>query len=233
VFSPDGRTLYTASFDGSVIAWNVSGARRLGQPFRFTRQPGGVAARSDVDFSPDGKLLASAKLDGTVTVWDIGKQRPAFDLPGAIAAFAVRFSPDGKLVAVGDSSGNVVFWDAASSQRVADPLAGAGGSVSSIDFDPAGGTLATASEDGSIRLWDVTTRKLIGAPLPGSTSGGSVSFFPDGKRLLGVFSSGTGIVWNVDAAAWKTKACTVASRNLTRGEWTELVGGRSYENVCP
>ena len=91
----------------------------------------------------------------------------------------------------------------------------------------------TASEDGKLRLWDVVTRKLIGAPLPGSTTSGSVSFFPDGKHVLGVFSSGTGILWNVDPAAWKAKACSVARRNLTHAEWTEFLGGRSYRNVCP
>jgi hypothetical protein len=77
------------------------------------------------------------------------------------------------------------------------------------------------------------TRKLIGEPFPGSNTGGSVHFFPDGKHVLGVFSSGTGIVWNVDPAAWKAKACRVARRNLTQVEWTEFLGRRSYRSVCP
>ena len=33
-FSPDGRTLYTAGDDSSVIIWDVAGDRRLGRPFR-------------------------------------------------------------------------------------------------------------------------------------------------------------------------------------------------------
>lgn len=157
----------------------------------------------------------------------------ASELPGAVAAYAVRFSPDGKLVAVGDSSGTVAIWDVSSSRRVGEPLAGHGGDVGSLGFSPDGKTLVTSSGDGSFRLWDVATRKLIGAPLPGSDTGGSVTFFPDGKHVLDVFGSGTGVVWNVDPAAWKAKACSVARRNLTRAEWTEFLGHRSYRNVCP
>jgi hypothetical protein len=73
---------------------------------------------------------------------------------------------------------------------------------------------------------------VIGAPLPGSNTGGSAHFFPDGKHVLGVFGSGAGIVWNVDPAAWKAKACRVARHNLTRAEWIDFLGGRSYRNVC-
>ncbi len=36
VFSPDGTTLYTASDDGTAIAWDIDGSRRLGRPFTFT-----------------------------------------------------------------------------------------------------------------------------------------------------------------------------------------------------
>ena len=104
--------------------------------------------------------------------------------------------------------------------------------MDSIDFDPHG-RLVTLSNDGKLRLWDLATRRLIGTPLQGSNTGGWVNFFPDGKHVLGVFQSGTGIVWNVDPAAWKAKACTVAGRNLTRAEWTEFLGERSYHNVCP
>jgi WD40 repeat protein len=105
--------------------------------------------------------------------------------------------------------------------------------VSSIDFDPGGGTLVTLSSDGKLRLWDVATRKLIGAPLPGSNTGGSVVYFPDGRHVLGVFQSGTGIIWSVDPAAWKAQACSVADRNLAPSEWTEFVGSRRYRKVCP
>jgi WD domain, G-beta repeat len=89
-----------------------------------------------------------------------------------------------------------------------------------------GSTLVTLSDDGKLRLWDVASRKLIGAPLPAANSGGSVHFFPDGKHVLGVFGSSTGIVWSVEPAAWAAKPCSIAHRNLTPGGWTVFLGQR-------
>jgi len=202
-----------------------------------------LAGTEDLDFSPDGKLLASAaRTAGTTTIWDVERQSVRSDMSGPVAPYAVRFSPDGKLIAVGDSSGNVVFWKLDprhqfegvwAPRRVGPPLAGQNGGVSSIDFDPRGRTLVTLSDDGKLRLWDVALRKLIGAPLPGSNTGGSVDYFPDGKHVLGDFQSGTGIIWNVDPAAWKAQACRVAHRNLSPPEWTEFLGRRRYRKVCP
>ena len=223
-FSPDGHTLAIGRADGIDALYDL----RTG---RETARLSGAGSTTDVDFSPDGKLLASASLTGTATLWNVARRSRVADLPGAVAAFAVRFSPNGKLVAVGDSSGAVVLWDVSSGRRVGEPLVGHGGGVSSVDFDPHG-RLVTSSDDGKLRLWDVATRKLIGAPLPGSNTGGSVNFFPDGRHVLGVFRSGSGVVWNVDPAAWKTQACRVAHRNLTRSEWHDFLPQRGYRAVC-
>jgi len=226
-FSPDGHTLAIGRADGIDALYDLRTGKEVAE---LT----GAGSVSDVDFSPDGKLLASASLTGTLTLWNVARRSAFRELQGAVAAYAVRFSPDGDLVAVGDSSGAVVTWDPVTGTRVGQPLVGHNGAVYSIGFDRSGGTLVTSADDGKLRLWDVATRKVIGAPLPGSTTGGSAHFFPDGKHVLGVgvFGSGVGIVWNVDPAAWKAKACGVARRNLTRAEWTDFLGGRSYRNVC-
>ena len=237
-FSPDGHTLAIGESNAIDALYDIRTGKQTGVLI-------GTGSTQDIDFSPDGKLLASASLTGTVTLWNVHRRISVADFLGAVAAYSVRFSPDGKLVGVGDSSGAVVLWSTVGShrfsvpgettsigRRVGQPLLGHGGPVDSIDFDPHG-RLVTLSNDGKLRLWDPATRRLIGTPLQGSNTGGWVNFFPDGKHVLGVFQSGTGIVWNVDPAAWKAKACTVAGRNLTRAEWTEFLGGRSYHNVCP
>jgi WD40 repeat protein len=64
-FSPDGRTLLSASWDGTVRVWEIPGGRECGV---FDWQIGRV---NDVAFSPDGMTAAAAGQNHTVVVWDI------------------------------------------------------------------------------------------------------------------------------------------------------------------
>jgi WD40 repeat protein len=102
----------------------------------------------------------------------------------------------------------------------------------SVSFSPDGRTLATVSDDGRFRLWDVAARRLIGAPLPAADTGGWGTFFPDGKHVIATFNSGVGAIWNVDPAAWGSRACQVAHRDLTRAEWNTYLSGRPSRKVC-
>jgi len=101
-----------------------------------------------------------------------------------------------------------------------------------VTFNPSGTEVITTSSDGKLRLWDLASGKLVGAPLPGTDSGGWGTFFPDGKQVIAVFGSGTGVVWDVDPAAWKAHACRIAHRNLTRTEWQDFLPQRGYRAVC-
>jgi len=236
-FSPNGLTLAIGRKDSVAALYDLRTGRikaRLPTDWSIT----------DLAFSPDGKLLATASMRGTTYVWNVANNKLVSSIspPGSVADFSVRFSTDNRLVAVGDASGSVVLWKLDPTHRfeglwaarpVGQPLTGHNGRVTSLDFGPRGSTLVTSSDDGKLRLWDVATRKLIGAPLPASNTGGSVHFFPDGRHVLGVFGSGTGIVWSVDPSAWATQACSIAHRNLTPAEWSEFLGHRRYQRVCP
>ncbi len=62
--SPDGKTVASASWDGAIGLWSLSGAE---PPKMITGHSAGV---NDVVFSDDGALLYSASADGTIRVWD-------------------------------------------------------------------------------------------------------------------------------------------------------------------
>jgi WD40 repeat protein/DNA-binding SARP family transcriptional activator/ABC-type Fe3+/spermidine/putrescine transport system ATPase subunit len=233
--SPNGLTVAIGGSD-NVDLYDLRTGRQTGR----LRGYWGV---EDLDFSPDGKLLATGTGGGSAFVWDVAHESIVSSLHTGYPSI-VRFSPkDGNLVAVGDITGKVVFWRLDPTRRfqgawdahpVGQPLTGHNGGVDSLDFSPSGDSLVTL-DDEKLRLWDVATHKLIGAPLPLPTSNtdGSVHYFPDGKHVLGVFTRGTGVLWSVDPAAWAAKACSIARRNLTPGEWTDFLGHRRYRKVCP
>jgi energy-coupling factor transporter ATP-binding protein EcfA2 len=107
-FSPDGKTLASASLDQTVILWDVASRTPLGEPLT-----GHQAAVWSVAFSPDGKTLASASLDQTVILWDVASRTPLGEpLMGHQATvWSAAFSPDGKMLASASEDQTVRLWD--------------------------------------------------------------------------------------------------------------------------
>jgi WD40 repeat protein len=64
-FSPDGKTLASASQDRTIKLWDMAS----GQNTATLR--GHAEAVLSVAFSPDGKILASAGQDKTIKLWDM------------------------------------------------------------------------------------------------------------------------------------------------------------------
>jgi len=165
-------------------------------------------------------------------IWDVERRAVARRIDHHEAIYTLRFAPHNSTIATGDNSGNVDFWNAVSGRRLPQTLGGGGGAVSSLSFDPTSHRLLTTGEDGNIRLWDLTDDKLIGAPLPGGSGLGRAVFYPDGRHVIAVYPSGAGIVWNLDPSSWRSQACRVARRNLTRAEWRDFLPQQPYRRVC-
>jgi WD40 repeat protein/serine/threonine protein kinase len=181
-FSPDSKTLASASEDGTVKLWDMA-----------TGQERATLRHSDfsraVAFSPDGKTLASVNNGAIVTLWDVAAGQKQTSLEGDQNGLrSVAFSPDGKALAAGTGFGTVGLWDVARRQQRA-TLRGHSGPVISVAFSPDSKTLATGSGwgegpnkwDGLTRLWDLTVEPVRSrVQLP---NGYAIAFSPDGETL--------------------------------------------------
>jgi RNA polymerase sigma factor (sigma-70 family) len=161
-FAPDGRTLASASWDGTVRFWNPG----TGEEARPAIEGRGTCA---VVYSRDGKLLATVD-DGGMSVRILDevsrKELRRLDHPGSGNFQSLAFSPDGKTLATGenrlfgtDFEGVIGLWDVTTGKELR-VLRGHRTRVESVAFSPDGKTLVSGGErEAALRLWDVATGK--------------------------------------------------------------------------
>jgi WD40 repeat protein len=105
-FSPDGRTLASASWDNTITLWDVASGKVLYTLSGHTEIPDALA------FSPDGRTLASGSGDNTVKLWDVATGQLLRTLTGHTdQILSVAFSPDGRSLASAGFDNTVKLWD--------------------------------------------------------------------------------------------------------------------------
>jgi WD40 repeat protein/tRNA A-37 threonylcarbamoyl transferase component Bud32 len=178
-FSPDGKRIVSGSTSiglqerGELKVWDAeTGQEVLSLKGQHTREVTSVA------FSPDGKRIVSGSkervvergpsgLFGELKVWDTNKGQEILSLRHRRDVNSVAFSPDGKRIVSGSGGGEVL------------------------------GPGKIPRFFGELKVWDAETGQEILSFQGHTTAVKSVTFSPDGKRIL---SSGddTLKVWDVE-----------------------------------
>jgi WD40 repeat protein len=106
--SADGTHVVTASDEGLVRVWDLSGE----QP-NFVVLKGHLWRVTSASFSADGAHLVTASWDKTARVWDLRGDRPSFvALEGHQDwVTSASFSADGKYVVTASDDGTARVWD--------------------------------------------------------------------------------------------------------------------------
>ena len=115
-FSPDGKTIASGGYDGTVRLWDVAT-----KTLKTTLPHLAPGRPVSVSFSPDGKTIASGDGADRVILWDTttGAVKATLVRDGGVNNISVSFSPDGKTIASGWHDGSLQLWDVASAVGVA------------------------------------------------------------------------------------------------------------------
>jgi WD40 repeat protein len=164
-FSPDGRTLVSASSDSDVKVWDVeSGSLRQTLPDHRSE----VLA---VSFSPNGQLLASAGEDSQVMFWSFnGKtfdpQPYIIDDAHDQTVWRVSFDSRSQVLASASEDGSIKLWSVKPESRGnLLKVLGLSDAVLSVSFEPAFDAttpgriekIASAGTDQMVRVWNAET----------------------------------------------------------------------------
>ncbi|PSN17148.1 hypothetical protein C7271_19260 [filamentous cyanobacterium CCP5] len=205
-FALDSETLASASDDGTVKLWNISGEL-------LQTLSGHIADVNSVAFAPDSETLASASDDGTVKLWNISGELLQTLTGHTDPVNDVSYAPNGEMLASASDDGTVKLWntDGLLLQTLVwhphpdDPddvnIIRRHSHFNSVSFSPNNQFLASADDSGRVMLWNIDGRLLQTLEDDETWEWGSevvinsVSFAPNGETLASAGNDGKVKIW--------------------------------------
>ncbi len=103
-YSPDGKSIVTASADQTVRIWDAA----TGKELRSLNHTQSVRSAS---YSPDGKTIVTASADGIARIWDVATWKEVRQLTGHTKPlWSASYSPGGRYIATSSEDQSARIW---------------------------------------------------------------------------------------------------------------------------
>jgi|ERR1711974_42598 len=189
-FSPDGKSLVSASFDKRIFLWNV-----YGECENYAVLEGHKNAVLEAQYATGGSQLVSCSADKSAMIWDIERLRRLRRL-GEHDNYvnSCSASRESQLIVTGSDDATSKVWD----QRVAGSIATLPNQwqVTSVCFNKNSDQIFTGGLDNDIKVWDFKMKKIIYSLRGHVDTVTGLSLSPDGDYLLSNSMDNTLKMWD-------------------------------------
>ncbi len=152
-FSPDGKLLFSASWQGDIHIWGNQGQHIAHVQREASSGHLQNEQAADFSISPDSQIFAIGSSSGKVQLWSIAGTLMNTLQAHQAAVTQVRFSPDGQWLATAAADHSIALWQR--NGRLLARFTEHEDSLLDLRFSPDGRLLASSSADKTVRLWSL------------------------------------------------------------------------------